>query len=58
MIDVERLYKTCIATHDMIDRRWEDWELTRMIAPAHPVASNAGLAGHFDPIYDHRERRN
>lgn len=49
MIEVERR----IATRD---GGWEDWELTRMIAPAHPVASNAGLAGHFDPIYDHRER--
>lgn len=26
-----------------------------MIAPAYSVASNAGLAGHFDPIYNHRE---
>jgi len=25
----------------------------RVIAAAHPVAPNAGLAGHFDSIYDH-----
>lgn len=45
--------KICITTKD--ESKAEDWELTRMIAPAHPMASNAGLAGHFDPIYDHRE---